>query len=90
VANIGAREMALWLRALVALPEARGSIPSTHHGGSRPSVILVLAHPSLSSSLQGHQAQMCDKYTSMKADLIYRKENILFFFKNMAIYLINI
>jgi hypothetical protein len=28
--RIGAREMAQWLRALTALPEVLGSIPSTH------------------------------------------------------------
>jgi hypothetical protein len=41
----GAREMAQWLRALTALLEDLGSIPSTHpHGRSKPSEYPLLGY----------------------------------------------
>ena len=46
--------MAPCLRALVALTEDPGSIPSTHMGALQPSVIQVLGDPMPSSDLSGH------------------------------------
>jgi hypothetical protein len=47
IVNLGAREMAQWLKALAALPEAPSSIPSTHMAVHN--LLLTPSMPSLAS-----------------------------------------
>lgn len=55
----GVGEVAEQPRALVALPEEPGLIPSTPHDGSQPSVAPVPGAPIPSSVLHGHQKYIC-------------------------------